>query len=95
MSFPPIMVIPKPMLALLIWILVGFPIMIGFFTETSSSSFTGSRTRIGDRRVKRGVMTGADTEMVIKHIPYYPALRCMHLYTKQHIFGVISWFRIQ
>ena len=28
-------------------------------------------------------------------VPFYPALRCMHLYTKQQFFGVIIWFRIQ
>ena len=27
-------------------------------------------------------------------LPYYPASRCMHLCTKQHIFWVIRWFRM-
>ena len=49
-SIPPTIEIPRPLSPLFIWMDVGLPIITGFLVETSSSSLTGSNTRMGEIR---------------------------------------------
>ena len=53
-SIPPTMEIPRPLSPLFICMDVGLPIITAFLTETSSSSLTGSKTRMGE--IRAGVL---------------------------------------